>query len=91
MNIKEIFQNWVDKKKEKAAFRAEVEKHTLPIRRQAYFEARKKQAQEEGAMIANKEFQKQKQANQANQSNDPFGLQNPLKFINKQEDNKNGK
>ena len=88
MGIKEMFRNWIEDKKDKAAFRSAVEKETLPLRRAAYLEARRKQALEEGKIIAEAEFKKKTQAQQQTNSDDPFGLKNPMKFMNNQKEEK---
>ena len=86
MGIKEIISNWIENKKEKAEFRKAVEAETLPIRRAAYLEAKKKQAIAEGKAIAQKEFQKNQQ--QQTKPLSSFGLTDPTKFINNKEDKK---
>lgn len=91
MGIKEMYQKWLEDKKEKAAFQDKVNKEILPIRRAAYLEERKKQAIKEGQMIAQKVFDKVKgPQKQTKDTDDPFNLENPLKFINKHKEDKNG-
>ena len=54
-NIKEKVQNWKEVQEEKREFQKLVEQETLPIRRAAYLEQKKRQAIEEGREIAKKE------------------------------------
>lgn len=59
-----MFENIKDKlksMKEKKEFLNAVNENTKPIRRQAYLETKRKQALEEGKIIAQKELEKQKQ------------------------------
>ena len=55
--IKKRFNDW----KEKREFQKQVEEEAKPIRRAAYFEAKKQSASEEGRLIAEQEIEKQRQ------------------------------
>jgi len=59
--IIEKFKNWKAKQEERARFQKLVDKETLPIKREGYLKEKKKQAIEEGKMIAKKELQKKKE------------------------------
>lgn len=93
MDIKQMFKDWMDRKKESIEFKNAVDQEILPIRRAAYLEEKKKTAIQEGKMIAEAEFKKQHDKKKQSNSSSPmagYGLEDPLKFINKQEGKKNG-
>ena len=58
-NLKDRVREMKEKQLEKRDFQRLVSQETLPIRRQGYLEQKKRQAIEEGRMIAQKELQKQ--------------------------------
>ena len=101
-NIKDKMGEWKQKREESAEFKRYVDEETKPIRRAAYLEERKKQALEEGKIIAKKEFTKLNPSGEPKKDN-PFGLPDVSKFINTEpmfkdnqpiklkENNKNGK
>jgi len=68
-NIKNWARETANKAEESRRFKKAVDDETLPIRRAAYLKEKKKQAIEEGKMIAKKEFEAKKAKEQAQKNN----------------------
>ena len=88
-NIKEQVKAKIEQGKDTKEFMELVDQETKPIRRAAYLEQKKRDAIEEGRLIAIKENQKKLQVQKRPEDfGISEGLNNPYKYINSKEDKK---
>ncbi len=85
-NIMDSVYAKVAAKKESKDFQVLVDRETLPVRRKAYLEQKKRIAVDEGRMLAKRDSEKTYNQNQK-KTEDDFGimkgLSDPYKFLNK--------
>ena len=96
-NIREAVSERVKDLQEKKAFLQSVEDEVKPIRRAAYLKQIKANAVMEGRLIAQKALDKRmakevpKPSEEANKTvEEKWGISDPMKYLNKSKEKKNG-